>query len=381
MNISTLGRAAWVEVDLDVFDQNVKAIKAKVAPTEMLGVIKADAYGHGAIQMAAVLQKNGINTFAVATIEEGIELRRAGYIFENIIVLGLTADELVDAALEYELWPVVDSIHTARLYSEKAEKYGRSVKVLIAVDTGMGRIGYRVDDDGAAAEVAEMSKLPNIEVYGLFSHFALADAADKTYANFQLENYKKFDNMLKDAGVNIAIRTLSNSAAISDIEDAYYDLVRPGIILYGYYPSDEVMKDKVEVHPVMSVKARVLHLKTVPVGTCVSYGCKFVAERESVIATIGLGYADGFPRLYSEEGKVIVNGVKVPIAGRINMDQCMIDVTDAGDVKLGDEVVIIGRQGDCEITADDIAKATGTISYEVTCGLGQRLPKQFKLTR
>ena len=258
-----------------------------------------------------------------------------------------------------------------------AIKENKKVNIHIELDTGMGRIGYNPDDDGAIEDIKAIAELPNFKIQGLFSHFATADAEDKTYAAVQEQRYAVFYKKLADAGVKMPVRTLSNSAAIMEIASAHYDTVRPGIILYGCYPSDEVDRSQIDLKPVMSVKANIVHLKKVPAGTTVSYGRKWTATKDSLIATIPLGYADGFPRPYSGKGKVIVNGVEAPIAGNICMDQCMIDVTNVPYVRLGDEVTIMGKDGIHEILADDIAVATGTINYEIVCAFGQRLPKVY----
>ena len=241
----------------------------------------------------------------------------------------------------------------------------------------MGRIGYNPEDPASIDDVKMIQTLPNFQINGLFSHFSTADAADKTYSAVQEQRYSVFYKRLTDAGVDIPHRTLSNSAAVMEIASAHYDMVRPGIILYGCYPSDEVDKNQLSIRPAMSVKANIVQLKKVPAGTSVSYGRKYTATKDSLIATIPIGYADGFPRPYSSKGKVIVNGVYAPIAGNICMDQCMIDVTHVPYVKLGDEVTIMGSDGICEILADDIAEATGTINYEIVCAFGQRLPKVY----
>ena len=241
----------------------------------------------------------------------------------------------------------------------------------------MGRIGYLPEDQSAVEEVIKINQLPGFKIQGLFSHFATVDAADKTYSTMQESRFLGFYKKLIAADINIPFRTLANSAAIMEIPSAHFDQVRPGIILYGCYPSHEVDKSQLELKPAMSVKANIVHLKKVPSGTTVSYGRRYTATRESLIATIPLGYADGFPRPYSMKGKVIVNGVVAPIAGNICMDQCMVDVTDVPYVRLGDEVTVMGKDGIHEILADDIADATDTINYEIVCAFGQRLPKVY----
>ena len=371
-------RAAWAEINVSNLDFNIKRIKEKVGPNKKItGIIKADGYGHGSVKVATVLRANGIESFGVATLSEAIRLRESGFTLEEIIVLGLTPDPYVETIVEHRLTPVVCDFKNAQAISLAAEKAGIVINGLIAVDTGMGRIGYIPEDAAAIEDVKAISELPNFKIQGLFSHFATADAEDKTYSAVQEQRYSTFLKKLKDADVDIPCRTLSNSAAVMEIPSAHYDMVRPGIILYGCYPSDEVDKNEIELKPVMSVKANIVHLKKVPAGTTVSYGRKWTATKDSLIATIPLGYADGFPRPYSGKGKVLVNGVVAPIAGNICMDQCMIDVTNVPYVRLGDEVTIIGKDGIHEILADDIAAATGTINYEIVCAFGQRLPKVY----
>ena len=371
-------RAAWVEVNISNLDFNIKKIKEKVGPGKKItGIIKADGYGHGAVKVANVLRANGIDSFGVATLSEAIRLRQAGFILEEIVILGLTPEPYADVIVEHRLTPVVCDFRNAQAISRAAEKAGIIIKGFIAVDTGMGRIGYNPDDAASIEDIKAIQNLPNFKIQGLFSHFAVADAADKTYSAGQEQRFMVFYKKLLDAGVEIPCRALSNSAAVMEIASAHYEMVRPGIILYGCYPSDEVDKKQLELKPAMSVKANIIQLKKVPAGTSISYGRKFTATRDSLIATIPLGYADGFPRPYSMKGKVIVNGVYAPLAGNICMDQCMIDVTDVPYVRLGDEVTIMGSDGICEILADDIADATGTINYEIVCAFGQRLPKVY----
>lgn len=369
-------RPAWVEVNLSNLDFNIKNIKKKASGREIIGVIKADAYGHGSVEVAKVLRENGVKTFAIATLQEAITLREAGA-KEEIIMLGLTPDMYADVLVEYDITPVVCHLENAKAISDAAQKAGKTVSGLIALDSGMGRIGYLTDDDSAIDEIKQISTLSNFKIKGIFSHMATADAYDKSFAKLQEYRYMEFYNKLIEAGVDIPFRTLANSASIMEIPTIHYDAVRPGIILYGCYPSHEVDKNELELKPVMSVKANIVHLKDVPVGFSTGYGRKFISKRPSKIATLALGYADGYPRPYSQFAKVIVNGVVVPIAGNICMDQCMVDVTDVPNVKIGDEVIIMGSDGKNTILADDIADATGTINYEITCAFGQRLPKVY----
>ena len=371
-------RPAWAEINLSNFDYNVKSIKAKVKnASELIGVIKADAYGHGSIKCAEVLRANGVKTFAIATIQEAITLREAGA-KEEIIILGLTPDMYADTIVQYDITPVVCDSNNAMAFSEAGAKVGKIVNGLLAVDTGMGRIGYLADDlDFAITDVSKIELLSNFKIKGMFSHMSTADSFDKTYSYEQEKKYNHFYDALTSAGIKIPFKTLANSASIMELPDIYFDAVRPGIILYGCYPSGEVNINNLAIKPVMSIKANIIHLKEVPANFSVGYGRKFISSRPSKIATIALGYADGYPRPYSPFGKVIINGVFAPLAGNICMDQCMIDVTDVPNVNLGDEVIVMGSDGTNTILADDIANATGTINYEITCAFGQRLPKIY----
>ncbi len=370
-------RPAWVEVNLSNFDYNIKQIKEKANGRELIGVIKADAYGHGSVKCAEVLRENGVKTFAIATLQEALTLREADA-KEEIICLGLVPDMYADIVVKYDLTPVFCSYDNAKAFNDEATAAGKTVSALIAVDTGMGRIGYQADDTEAAiSDLLKVAELPNFKIKGMFSHMSTADAADKDYSHGQEAKFNAFYEALTKAGIKIPFRTLANSASIMELPTVLFDAVRPGIILYGCYPSDEVDPAQLSLKPVMSVKANIVHLKDVPSGFSVGYGRKYISTKPSRIATLALGYADGYPRPYSAKAKVIVNGVICPIAGNICMDQCMVDVSEVPDVKLGDEVIIMGSDGVNSITAEHIANATGTINYEICCAFGQRLPKVY----
>lgn len=370
-------RPAWAEINVSNFEHNIKEIKKKVGNCKIIGVIKADAYGHGAVQCAKILKENGINTFAIATLQEAITLREAG-IQEEIIMLGLTPSMYANILVKYNITPVVCDYKNVQAINEEAKRAGKTVSGFVAIDTGMGRIGYLADEeDYAMAEFKKIWKLSNFKVKGFFSHMATADAADKTYAKEQEEKFNKFCKRAESEGFKVEIRTLANSASVMEIPSIYYDAVRPGIVMYGCYPSSEVDKKELSLKPVMSVKANIIHIKDVPEKFSVGYGRKYISDKKSKIATLALGYADGYPRPYSADAKVIVNGVICPIAGNICMDQCMVDVTEVPDVHVGDEVILMGSDGVNTILADDIANATGTISYEICCAFGQRLPKVY----
>ncbi len=370
-------RPAWVEVNLSNLDYNIKNIQAKAGGRPLIGVIKADAYGHGSVMVANVLRENGVKTFAIATLQEAITLREAGAT-EEIIMLGLTPDMYADVIVDYDITPVVCDATNAKAISDAAAAKGKIVHGLVAVDSGMGRIGYLADDlENAVFDVKKIAQLSNFKIKGLFSHMSTADAADKTYSHQQEEKFNKFYDALTAAGIEVPLKTLANSASIMELPTIHFDTVRPGIILYGQYPSDEVDRKELDIKPVMSVKANIIHLKDVPENFSVGYGRRYISEKPARIATVALGYADGYPRPYSAHAKVIVNGVLCPIAGNICMDQCMIDVSAVPNVKVGDEVIIMGSDGVHEVSAEDIAKATGTINYEICCAFGQRLPKVY----
>jgi alanine racemase len=371
-------RPAWAEINLNNFDYNIKQIRKKVGEDkEIIGVIKADAYGHGSVECANVLRENGVKTFAIAALSEAIKLRDAG-IEEEIIMLGLTPDIYADVIVDYNITPVLCSLENAKAFSTEALKKNKVVSGLIAIDTGMGRIGYLPEDiDTAIFELKEMQALKGFKIAGLVSHMSTADAYDKTYSKEQEDKFNAFYDSLKEAGISIPYKTLANSASIMELPSIHYDAVRPGIILYGCYPSNEVNRNELSIKPVMSIKANIIHLKDVPKNFSVGYGRKYISEKPSKIATLALGYADGYPRPYSKDAKVIINGVFAPVAGNICMDQVMVDVTDVPNVALGDEAIIMGTDGINTILADDIAEKTGTINYEIVCAFGQRLPKVY----
>ena len=370
-------RPAWAEINLTNAAFNIKNIKSKVGPgVRIMGIIKADGYGHGSVKMAEVLAENGVASFGVATLEEAITLRKAG-VSSEIVVLGLTPDLFAETIVEYDLTPVTCSSENAAAFSREGEKAGKIISGYVALDSGMGRIGYLPGDSRAVKDVEKTSHLSHFRIKGLFSHFATADEADKTYATQQESEFLTFYEKCTNHGISLPERTLCNSAGILGIPTAYFDTVRPGIILYGCYPSDEVDRNLLEIKPVMSVKASIVQLKKVGPDFSVGYGRRFISKRDSLIATIPLGYGDGLPRPYSAFAEVLIRGVRAPLAGSICMDQSMIDVTDVPGVQPGDEVILMGSDGTHTILADDIGQATGTINYEIVCAFGQRLPKVY----
>ncbi|HZK02464.1 MAG TPA: alanine racemase, partial [Anaerovoracaceae bacterium] len=319
-------RAAWAEVSLGCIKHNVTQIKKKSGSAQIIGVVKADGYGHGAVEVSKVLLENDVSMLAVATLDEAIQLRDAD-INAPIIMLSLTPNYCLDMLLDYNIIPVVASYSDTRALSALAVKKNKTIEVLIAIETGMGRIGLMPKKAGLN-EIIGISELPNIHIKGIFSHFATADEKDKQFSYDQIKNFNLFCNELNNAGISLPFKTLGNSASLIEIPEARFDAVRPGIIIYGCYPSNQVNKELIDLKPALSLKASIVFLKKVPAGTSISYGRHFVTERESLIATLPLGYADGYPRFLSGKGRVIVHGRYAPVIGNICMDQCMIDVTD-----------------------------------------------------
>jgi alanine racemase len=368
-------RPVWAEVDLDNLVYNIQQIRGKSKSKEVIGVVKADAYGHGAIDVAPLLLENGATRLAVAVINEAIELRNSG-IQCPIMILGITPETLAEDLIKYNIEATVSSYELAYKLSKIAQSRDKSLKIHVAIDTGMGRIGFLPNEE-SIEEVYKISKLPNIEIEGLFSHFCTADEVNKEYSHMQFEKYNWFYNKLVERNIKINMRDIANSAAIMELPDTHYDATRPGIILYGYYPSNEVDRNLLSIKTALTWKANIVHIKTLEKDQYIGYGRKFKTERESIIATLPVGYADGYSRMLSGKAKVIINGKFAPVVGNICMDQCMVDVTDVGDVKVGDEVILLGADGDIKFDAEDIGYILGTISYEVVCMISKRVPRVY----
>lgn len=372
-------RAAWTEINLESVVFNYTSLRTIAGSSEVIASIKADAYGHGAVKVAWELIKTGVEMLGVATLEEVVTLRTAG-IRIPIVLFGATPRGNVKDVMDLNVIPVVSTLKDAKMYSEIIERFStkkEEKEIFIALETGMGRLGF-VDNPKSIDEIMTISKLPGIKIKGIFSHFATADEKDRTYSELQISNFNNFEKKLEAAGLKIDYKTLANSAGTINYHEAHFNAIRPGVSLYGMYPGPEVDQSLVELDPAMSVKANIVYIKKVPPGAGISYGKRFVTERDSIIGTLPLGYADGLPRVLTGKGRVLVNGQYAPIVGSICMDQCMIDLTDIPGVKEYDEVVIMGKQGDKEITAEEIGQQSGTINYEVTCRFGQRLPKVYK---
>lgn len=368
-------RPVWAEINLDNLANNMKEIRKISKSKDIIAVVKADAYGHGALDTAPVFLENGATRLAVAVVSEAIELRKSG-VKCPIMILGFTPPNLIDNILRYDIEQTVFNYEFACELSRVAVKENKIAKIHIAIDTGMGRIGF-LPNENSVQQVCNISKLPNIIIEGIFSHFSTADEEDKSYAYRQIEKFKWFYDRLIQSGVKIHIRHIANSAAIIDLPQTHFEAVRPGIILYGYYPSQYVSHDKINLKTALELKTNVVHIKRLGKGEYIGYGRKYKTLRESIIATLPIGYADGYSRLLFNKGKVIINGKFAPIVGNICMDQCMVDITEIKNVNIGDEVVLIGRQGSSKIDAEDIANMLGTISYEIMCMISNRVPRVY----
>lgn len=362
------------KIDLDAVEYNYNNTRAKLPQgCKLLGVIKADAYGHGAVELARFLE-NKCDFFGVACIEEAVELKKAG-IKTPVLILGYVAPAFYDLVVKYDIRIPVFSYDTAKALSDEAVKQGKTVPFHFCIDTGMSRIGFQVNEESADV-CKEICALPNIEAEGLFSHFATADETDLTKALAQREKYKTFVEMLESRGIQIPIKHLNNSAGIMNF-DEYFDMCRMGIILYGLYPSEEVDKSLLDIKPVMSWLTHISHIKTLEAGREVSYGGTFKTNEPRVIATIPVGYADGYPRCLSNKGRVIINGQYAPIVGRVCMDQFMVDVTDVDGAELDSIVTLVGKDGDAELSMEEVSNAAYSFNYELPCRVARRVPRTY----
>lgn len=369
-------RPVWAEIDLNAIADNCQTVQRLVKPgTEIMAIVKANGYGHGAVEVAKKALESGADRLGVATQQEALELRQAG-IKVPILILGFTPLEDAPVTIANRLIQTVFSLAQGEALSRAATEFQTKAVIHLKIDTGMGRIGFAASDS-SIAEIVQLTSLPGVEVEGIYTHLAQADSLDKSSARSQLARFDRFLAKLKNEGIEIPVVHAANSAAIMELPESHYDLVRPGIMLYGLYPSPEVNRNQVKLRPALAWKTRVVHVKEVPAGTPISYGGTFVTQRATKVATLPLGYADGLMRLLSNQGRVLINGRRVPIIGRICMDQTMVDVTEAGPVKVGDLVTIIGHQGDDEITADEMAEAAGTINYEIVCAVGNRVLRKY----
>lgn len=364
-------RGAWAEINLSALRHNISAIKSRVADgAKFCAVVKADAYGHGAVAVAREAVAQGADYLAVAVLSEAVKLREAGFT-TPILILGPTQPQEADVVVRYRITQAVFTVEQAAALAAAALRQHTHAKVHLAVDTGMGRIGVRPGNAGAVA--AAIAGLPGIWLEGMFSHFASADSKDKMYAAEQFRRFQEAVAAVEARGIKLELRHIANSAAILEMPETHLDMVRAGIILYGLWPSDEV-EHVIDLRPVMKVKARLSCVKDYHPGETVSYGRTFMAAREMRVGTLPVGYADGYIRLYAGKAVVEIKGQRVPVVGRICMDQCMVDVTDVNGARVGDEAVLFGSS---TLTADEAAGWLGTINYEVVCMISPRVPRVY----
>lgn len=371
-------KRTWAEINTSSIGNNLRSMREKLPEgCKFMGLVKADAYGHGAIEIARCLEKLKCDYLSVACIAEAEELRNAG-IKLPILILGATPAEFTERLVKYDVVQTVGSLENAKDYSKAASELGAKLKIHIKVDTGMGRLGFEVKN-GDVSKVLETLKQPNLEAEGIYTHLAVADEPDKEeYTRNQFRLFMDtIEKIEKASGVHFAIRHCANSGAMINYPEMYLDMVRPGLLLYGLYPGAET--GGIELEPVMELKSRIVAVTEHEKGDCISYGCTFTAQRKSKIAVLPIGYADGLHRALSGKIDVLIHGQRCPQVGRICMDMCMIDVTDAPAVKVGDVATVFGHDGKSTILVNELAEKAGTIPYELVCAVSQRVPRVYTL--
>ena len=366
---------SFAKINLSAIDHNLREIKKSLAKgVKTLAVVKADAYGHGLVPVSKHIQKD-VDYFAVATVEDALELRENG-VEKPVIILSYVSPLQYETVIENDITATMYNVEEAENLSALAEKKGKKVKVHIPVDTGMGRIGFMPDEDGVKA-VRCISEMKGIFLEGLFSHYACADYENKTESDKQTELFDRFISLLENEGIEIPIKHMNNSAGtIENLKQ--YDMCRVGIALYGLYPSDEVNKDNMKLMPAMEVMSHIVHIKTVEKGFKIGYGHIYEAPSERTIATVSIGYADGYKRCLTGVGYVLANGKKAPIVGKICMDQCMVDITDIPDLKVGDKVVVMGKSGNEELSAELLGSMCHSFNYEIICSFMPRVIRIYE---
>ena len=374
------------EIDLKAIAHNVGELRRITRPhAQLMAVVKANAYGHGAVPVARCALQNGAERLGVARIDEAIQLREAG-IHAPILIFGYTLPELAPELLKYNLTQTVYTAAFARALSRTAVSLGENLKIHLKVDTGMGRLGLlsqnfkshhsgQIINSKAVDEALAIAGLNGLELEGVFTHFATADSGDKRYAESQLDLFLNFLSRMRRSGLSPAVCHAANSAALIDMPRSHLDLVRPGIAIYGLYPSAEVNQKRVSLRPAMALRAKVIHLKKVPAGFNISYGITYKTQQPTTIATVSVGYADGLNRLLSSRGHMLLHGKRAPIVGRVCMDFTMLDVGGIRNVRVGDEAVVFGQQGNAAITVDEMAASLNTINYEIVSTITARVPR------
>ncbi len=367
-------RPTWVEIDLNALKHNLSAIKKLVGPrVKIMGIVKADAYGHGDYEVSRVLLNHGVEMLGVAILEEGIQLRDKG-IQVPLLLLGGVFEDQIDPIIQHNVTPAVYDLKLAEALSKKAQRLKKIVDVHVYVDTGMGSIGVR--HDKAVEFVKSLHAMKNLSIGGIYTHCSSSDEKDSAYTHLQIKRFRDVLTTLDAMKMDIPLRHMANSGAIIGYPDAYFTMIRPGLSLYGLYASEEVSRD-IGIRPVMSFKTRVIHIKDMEPGDVVGYGRTCKITKPTRVATLPFGYNDGYNRLLSSQGKVIVRGIKASIIGLVCMDQCFVDVSHINEVSVGDEVVVYGSQGQETISVESIAKQLNTIPYEVTCNVSKRVPRIY----
>lgn len=370
-----LTRAVWAEINLDNLANNIREVRRVTNPkTKISAVIKADGYGHGAVAIAQTLLENGADRFAVATLSEALQLRKE-FKEIQIMVLGYTPEHLAQDIVNNNIIQTIYSLEQAKEFSKVAKQLNKNIVVHIKIDSGMNRLGMLCSED-TVSTVLQISKLDNLVIEGIYTHFAAADELDKTYTKTQVEKFSKIVEQIEEKGLIIPIKHVSNSAAIIDMPEFNFDMVRAGIMLYGLYPSQSVNHERVNLKEVMCLKAKIAQVKEIEAGSGISYGLTYKCEHKTKIATLPIGYADGYTRMLSNKAKVLVQNKIVPVLGNICMDQCIIDVTNL-DVKMGDEVVLYGGNNKDGISIDSVANLLNTINYEIVCMVDKRVPRVY----
>ncbi len=363
------------EINLDSICDNIRNTRKIIdKDTKIMAIIKADGYGHGAVPIAKVLNPL-VDAYGISIVEEGVELREAG-VTKPILILGYAPEQMYDIMIAYDMMPAICDYKMAEKMSKRAVELGKKLKVHIKIDTGMGRIGFRPGEE-SVEHIVLLSQLPNIQIEGIFSHFARADEKDKTFAKEQLAKFMEMTKAIEDKGVSLPIKHISNSAAIIDMPEANLNMVRSGISTYGLYPSEEVKKERLPLKPAMSLYAYVTMVKELEAGVPVGYGGTYITTKKTKVATIPAGYGDGYPRALSNRGRVIIHGQYAPIIGRVCMDQFMVDVTEIDNVKTGDKAILIGKEGDKAITLEEIGNMSASFHYEAACDVGKRVPRVY----
>lgn len=362
-------------INLDAIYQNVVNAKKLLKPeTKFMAVVKADGYGHGAVEIAKTIDEQ-TDAYGVAILEEGIELRKAG-ITKPILILGFTSEPQYSAMIDYDIATAVFQYDMAENISKIAVSKGKKAKIHIKLDTGMSRIGFARNDESLAC-ILRIAELPGIQIDGCFSHFARMDEEDKTKAKLQFDAFLAFTKKIEDAGITFPVKHISNSAGIIEAPEVQLDMVRDGICLYGLYPSEEVKKERLVLVPAMELKAYVSYVKELEAGVEIGYGGTYTTSRKTKVATIPVGYADGYPRCLSNKGRVLIHGESAPIIGRVCMDQFMVDVTDIAPVKEGDLVTLFGRDGNALLGVEEVSGMSYSFNYEFVCDVGKRVPRVF----